>query len=106
MGVGQPRPPKLYAIEVKSQEESKDSTPIYRKADMPDRLISNYEEPLYSVYQLFERTVKTMPDNRCIGIKVTPEKGEAYYKWNTYAEANQEVLKTAKVIQKYELLTG
>ena len=102
MGADQPKPPKLYAIEIQSQEESKDSTPIYRSADIPDKLISNFEEPLYSVYQLFELSVKTKPDNKCIGVKQIPEDGSApFYKWNTYAESNQEVLKSAKIIQKH-----
>lgn len=53
MGAGQAKQNE-YSIPIKSEEESKDCTPIHRNFNYPDKLISNTEPPLRSVYDIFK----------------------------------------------------
>ena len=53
MGAGQAKQNE-YSIPIKSDEESKDCTPIHRNFNYPDKLISNTEPPLRSVYDIFK----------------------------------------------------
>ena len=43
-----------YSIPVKSDEESKNCTPVHRNFNYPDKLIDNTDPPLRSVYDIFK----------------------------------------------------
>lgn len=105
MGSAQPRPQKQYAVEIKSDEEEKNQTGIYRHASCPDKLVGNFDEPIHSVYQMFKKTVEKNPDRNLFGKKVENEGQPAHYEWISYREEDILAQKTAKILQKFNIIT-
>ena len=95
-----------YAIEWVKEEGLTNCTPIYRNPQSPETLITNMKEPVSSIFEAFERACEMEPTKDCIGVQVPGEDGKPVYKWTSYAEWRDLILKTAKVLEKFNIAAG
>ncbi len=99
MGGQQPMKHIEYAIPCHDlEEESKTCTPVFRKRLCEDELIDNFDPPYNSIYELFKDTCKHYGDNPCMGDIIKSEDAPPRYKWRTYNEIDDLVIRTAKLI--------
>ena len=92
-----------FAVAV-SDPEDDHSSPIFRNPSSPAHLVTNFNPPVHSVYEMFKRSALKWPDRKCLGVQVKAD-DTITYKWLSYAEVDQKVNEAASVLKKKGLVS-
>ena len=92
-----------FAVPV-ADPEHPHSSPIFRNPTSPERLVTNFEPPVRSVYEIFKRSALKWPERKCLGSQVKAD-DTITYKWLSYAEVDQRVNQAASVLKKKGLVS-
>ncbi len=63
----------IYSKALETEEEEKDSTPVFRNTKSMEKLPENFEPPVTKCYDLFKRSVDNFPKNECFGRQIEAE---------------------------------